>query len=80
MLWLFRKFFDPNAAREEAEEQRRQREDWPPGYNPDNVDAKVPEREAEPVPCKCRVCGYQAVDERYCPTCLAETMEPLPRS
>jgi hypothetical protein len=79
MLWLFRKIFDPNAARDEAEAQRRQREDWPPGLNPDDADVTVPPKEHVPVAVRCRVCGHEAVDEKFCPGCLAETMEPKKR-
>jgi len=86
MLWLFRRIFDPNAAREEAEELRRQREDWPPGFNPDDAGVEVPSpsSDAQPVAMRCRVCGFEApstgLGERYCSTCLAETMEPVKRS
>jgi hypothetical protein len=77
MLWLFKRIFDPNGAREEAEAQRRQREDWPPGYNPDETDTTVPEKEHVPLRVRCKVCKREAVDEQFCSDCLAETMEPV---
>jgi hypothetical protein len=77
MLWLFKKFFDPNTAREEQEDLRRQREDWPPDVSPDDVDLEHEQTEAPPERRRCRVCGHEAEDVKFCPTCLAETMVPI---
>ena len=74
MLWLFKKMFDPNAAREEEAAQKRQREAWPPDVSPDQIDGDQPLPEAEPVLCVCKLCGYEEMDAQFCPTCLAETM------
>jgi hypothetical protein len=61
-----KKLVDPVKARQEEEERRKDRE------QPIRSDAGAgPERE-------CRVCGYRSTD-LYCPTCLAETMQLIPR-
>jgi rubrerythrin len=28
---------------------------------------------------RCKVCGFRSDDASYCPSCLAETMRPVPR-
>jgi rubrerythrin len=35
-----------------------------------------PGQTADPPTFQCRVCGFEAPDPSYCPTCLADTMEP----
>ncbi len=76
ILYSLRKWIDSNAWRDEQEDQRRQREDWPPDVDPDQVD-DVP---APPTPQKmryrCRICDFASERGDYCPTCLASTMEP----
>ncbi|HUQ06798.1 MAG TPA: hypothetical protein VM261_30050 [Kofleriaceae bacterium] len=66
MLWLFDRLLgDP--ARVEREERERA-----------TARAPRPEVDADPPDLECRVCAYRG-PERYCPTCLADTMRPLPR-
>jgi hypothetical protein len=72
------RFVDPIAHRKKQEERRQKRKVQPPGFD-DEVD--VPEAAAGG-PAKaearltCRVCGYSGGPEhRFCPRCLAETME-----
>lgn len=62
------KLVDPVQAREREEERRKDRE------QPIRSDAGAPPERA------CRVCGYRSTDGAYCPTCLADTMEPVPRT
>jgi hypothetical protein len=79
MIWLFRRMFDGNAARAEAEELRRQREGWPPELQPQDVDVQVPASTRVPLRYRCRICNHQSERGDYCPTCLASTMIALPR-
>ena len=60
------KLVDPVQARQREEERRKDRE------QPIRSDAP-PER-------ACRVCGYRSTEVAYCPTCLADTMELVPRT
>jgi len=61
------KIVDPIRAREQEEERRRQRE------QPQREHAGDPPRFA------CRICGHLSDDKAYCPECLADTMEPVPK-
>jgi len=63
----FKKVVDPIAARQEEAERKRQREQV------------KREAEGDPPVFRCRVCGTEAPDRAYCPECLADTMEPVPR-
>lgn len=78
LLWVLRKFIDPVQHREETEELRRKREAIPPDVDPDLLESAAP---PPPKPdtrrWRCRVCGHQSGDGRYCPTCLADTMRPF---
>jgi hypothetical protein len=61
MLWMFEKLLaDPVRVETEDREERvaRERED---------------EDEAAPPTLQCKACGYEG-PERYCPSCLADTM------
>jgi rubrerythrin len=62
------KLVDPVQAKEREEERRRDRE------QPLRSDAGAPPEFA------CRICGHRSTDRAYCPTCLADTMQPLPRA
>ena len=60
------KLIDPVVARQREEERRKERE--------------LPQRNdsgAAPPRFRCRVCGHEDVERGYCPTCLADTMEPV---
>jgi rubrerythrin len=35
--------------------------------------------EGDPQLYRCRVCGAESPDRTYCPECLADTMEPVPK-
>ena len=78
MLYLFRRLIDSIEARKEAAELRRKREAIPPDVDPDEIDVVVPARQDAEPNRACRLCGFTG-KERYCPTCLAETMEPVRR-
>jgi hypothetical protein len=79
LLWLFRKFADPIAARQEEEDLRRQREAWPGEEDPEDTDIVLGELppSAPPPRFACRLCGHEAADGSYCPECLAPTMERI---
>jgi rubrerythrin len=62
------KLVDPVQAQRREEERRVARE------QPKRTDAGDPPRFA------CRVCGHESAEKSYCPACLADTMEPLPRT
>jgi hypothetical protein len=76
ILYLLRKYIDPNAFRDEQEDLRRQREDWPPDVEPDEVDQIPAPPEPRQVRYRCRICDFESERGDYCPTCLASTMEP----
>jgi hypothetical protein len=73
LLWLFKRFVDPAAHRDEEEERRRQREAIPPEFQPDGSDDAPPRREPPAPARRCRVCGHEGTDA-FCPRCLADTM------
>jgi rubrerythrin len=76
ILHSLRRWIDINAWRDEHEDLRRQREDWPPEVDPDEVD-DVPEAPTPPkMLYRCRICDYESERGDYCPTCLASTMKP----
>ncbi|MDB4970254.1 MAG: hypothetical protein JWN44_5943 [Myxococcales bacterium] len=69
---------DPIAYRKKQEERRQKRKVQPPGFD-DGVelpDAPPGGAGVAAAPLTCRVCGYRGgPDHRFCPRCLAETME-----
>ncbi len=62
IVHTLKKIVDPQAAHEEEQELRKQREQ--------------PKRAAqgEPPVAVCKVCGHRGTDRTYCPECLADTM------
>ncbi len=62
----FKTVVDPITARQEEAERKRQRE-------------SKRQADADPPLYRCRVCGAESPDRTYCPKCLADTMEPVPR-
>ena len=62
------KLVDPVQARQREEERRKDRE------QPIRSEAVAPPELA------CRICGYRSTEVAYCPTCLADTMEPVRRT
>ena len=62
----FKKVVDPIAARQEEAERKRQRE-------------SKRQADGDPPLYRCRVCGAESPDRTYCPACLADTMEPVPK-
>jgi hypothetical protein len=79
IIHTLKKLVDPIAAREEdarlkkTREARRQQQsgDPPTGSSADG---------AEPARFRCRCCETEDTQGVYCPQCLADTMEPVPRS
>ena len=61
------KLVDPVQAQRREEERRVARE------QPKRTNDGDPPRFA------CRVCGHESPEQSYCPECLADTMEALPR-
>ena len=81
MLWLFKRFTDPVAHREEQEDRRRQRENVPPDADgASGGEVILPARDDPQRAYTCRVCHLKvqlrADESRYCADCLAETLEP----
>ncbi len=71
------RLFDPVALRKKQEDHRRMQKVQPPGVGDDD-EVELPPSRPSPAaaPLTCRVCGYQGGPEhRFCPRCLAETME-----
>lgn len=61
MVWLWSRIFGrPERIEQEARAEQQTR-------------APIRETEAAPPTSRCRACGYQG-PERYCPSCLADTM------
>jgi hypothetical protein len=77
ILHSFLRFIDPVQYRQQEEDKRRKREALPPEVDGKDVELPAPRSvEARAPLLRCRVCGYQAeTRHRYCPRCLAETME-----
>ncbi len=73
LLWLFKRFVDPAAHRDEEAERRRQREAIPPEFQPDGTDLAPTARAPAAVVRRCRVCAHEGTDP-FCPRCLADTM------
>jgi hypothetical protein len=72
---LLRYIDDPVQYRRRQEELRRKREALPPEVDEDELDIPELPREPKVQMRQCRICEHRG-EERYCPTCLAETMEP----
>ena len=75
MLWALLRYLDPIAHRQREESLRRQREDWPPDVYPDNLDEVAPPEVPIAQRKQCRICGHHGGEPRFCPVCLAETMQ-----
>lgn len=76
ILYTLRRWIDPNAWRDEQEDLRRQREDWPPDVEPDDVDTAPPPPTRARIEYRCRICDYTSERGEFCPHCLASTMQP----
>jgi hypothetical protein len=82
LLWLFKKYVDPIAHRQEEEDHRRQRENLPPDAD-GSVGGEVilPTHERPARLHRCRVCHAEVQlppdEPPYCTACLAETLEPV---
>jgi hypothetical protein len=61
------KLVDPVQAQRREEERRIAREE------PRRTNDGAPPRFA------CRVCGHESPEKSYCPECLSDTMEALPK-
>jgi len=71
------RFFDIIHFREKQQDRRRKRKAQPPGV-PDDEEVVLPEPRPTVAasPLRCHVCGYEGGPEhKFCPRCLAETME-----
>jgi hypothetical protein len=74
---LLRYIDDPVQYRRRQEELRRKREAVPPEIDEDDLDIPELPRERSVPDRQCRICQHRG-PERYCPSCLAETMDPAP--
>jgi len=77
LLWSLRKYVDSIEHRQQEDDRKKKREVRP--AEADGADGEVelvPKVNARIVDGACRVCGYEGDAKSYCPTCLAETMEP----
>ena len=74
MLDVLLRYIDPIQSMRRQAELRRKREAVPPEIDEDEVEIPTV-RSEPPMPVReCRVCQHRSGD-RFCPTCLAETME-----
>jgi len=69
LIWSLERLFDTPAAIEQRDRakvasERLERDDGA----------------ADPPTYRCRVCGHEWPVRGYCPSCLADTMVPLPRA
>ena len=78
LLWLFKRFVDPAGHHDEEEERRRQREVMPPEVADGKFDVTVPPPQERAERYRCRVCGAEANERKFCGTCLADTMVAVP--
>lgn len=70
------RYIDPIGFRQKQEERRREREAVPPDLEGDDIGLPPPRPDAAHQPLVCRLCGHRGgAEHRYCPRCLAETME-----
>ncbi len=68
LVWPLERLFDTPSAIEAAER--------------DKLASERLERDggdAEPPTFRCRVCGHEWAVRSYCPSCLADTMQPVRR-
>lgn len=80
LMWTLRKFVDPLEWRKESEEKRAARELVVEQPN-DGGGGPAVARLARPAEeWTCRICAYESAAGDYCPTCLADTMQPRRRS
>lgn len=76
------RWIDPVGYSEIRQERRRKREALPPGWEGDDFEMPPPPPSQAAAEARriCRVCGQGGgVDERFCPRCLAETLELVRR-
>lgn len=78
IIWTLRKLVDPIAHREAQAAQERDRKHALRQGLGEGDDADPSAAVERPRRVECRVCGHRAVDEEYCPRCLAATMVELP--
>lgn len=69
------RFIDPVQHAENLAERRRKSE-LPPEVDQDDLDQPIPPRDDRRALLACRVCDHRGQD-KYCPRCLADTMEPM---
>jgi len=79
ILWTLRKFVDPIQYGIEEDARRRQRETLQVTPQPGDGGPRVPPAQAEGALFRCRVCGHEEKDGRFCPRCLAGTMRRVTR-
>jgi hypothetical protein len=76
---LLRYIDDPVQYMRRQQELRRKREAIPPEVDEDEIEEPEAPRERILPMRECRVCQHRGHEQRYCPTCLAETMELVRR-
>jgi hypothetical protein len=77
LLQSFLRLIDPIEYRRQEQDKRRKREALPPEVDGHELDEPAPSAPRPKVPLlRCRICRYEAATgHRFCPRCLAETME-----
>ena len=78
ILGPLKKFIDIIQYRED--ERRAKRDRKVPNlerHDGKEVDIPILEEPPKEIPHRCRVCGFEAPDYQFCPTCLSDTMVPI---
>ncbi len=74
IIETLKRIVDPAAAREDQAARKSAQEQIKHSLagEPPSAGEVAPRR------FRCRVCGHEAPDAGFCPTCLAQTMAPVP--
>ena len=70
LIWLF----DRNEEREKQAEHKRWMQQFATPNPDDGPEPDEVALEAKPRAGRCRVCGREETEKRYCPVCLADTL------
>jgi rubrerythrin len=69
------RYIDVIQHMEKEEDSRKKREVRPSDVDEDDLEGPLPPPTTAPMR-RCRICGHEGQD-KYCPSCLAETMVAL---